>query len=122
MRKYNLICPIRKVNPYRKMAKAIKTDSIAPNLVNRPFEDHGPGKILLTDITYLKVLNGRFSYLSTIKDAFTKQILAYRVSDCLSMDFVLETMKDLKQNHADNLQPNCILHSDQGVHVRQEVV
>ncbi len=93
-----------------------RVDSIAKNLVNREFEEHGSGKILLTDITYLKLLNGSFMYLSTVKDAFTKQILAYRVSDSLSIDFVLDKMKDLKENHGDSLQPNCTIHSDQGTH------
>jgi len=51
MRKYGLICPIRKANPYRRMATALKTNNIAENLVNREFEDHGPRSILLTDIT-----------------------------------------------------------------------
>ncbi len=51
MRKYNLQCPIRKANPYRRMAKAMATAYTAPNIVNREFEEHGPRKILLTDIT-----------------------------------------------------------------------
>jgi transposase InsO family protein len=116
MRKYKLICPIRKANPYRRMAKAMKENSIAPNIVKRQFREHGAGKILLTDITYLKKLNGQFSYLSTVKDAYTKQILAYRVSDSLNMDFVLETMADLKLKHGKNLDPECVIHSDQGTH------
>lgn len=51
MKKYGLFCPVRKANPYRRMAKALKTNSIAPNLLNREFESHGPRKALLTDIT-----------------------------------------------------------------------
>ena len=52
MSKYSLKCPIRKANPYRRMAKAMKTDRVCENLVNREFQGHGPGKILLTDSTY----------------------------------------------------------------------
>lgn len=29
MNKYGLVCPIRKANPYRRMAKAIKTNNVA---------------------------------------------------------------------------------------------
>lgn len=32
MQKYGLKCPIRKANPYRRMAKAIRTSHVAPNL------------------------------------------------------------------------------------------
>ena len=52
MRKYNLVCPIRKANPYRRMAKALKTSDYADNLLERQFETCGPGYVLLTDITY----------------------------------------------------------------------
>ncbi len=40
MNKYNLFCPIRKANPYRRMAKAMTTAYVAPNLLNREFETH----------------------------------------------------------------------------------
>lgn len=53
MRKYGLICPIRKANSYRRMATALKTNNVAENLVNREVEEHGPRSILLTDITYI---------------------------------------------------------------------
>ncbi|WP_367614188.1 IS3 family transposase [Allobaculum sp. Allo2] len=53
MRKFNLECPIRKANPYRRIAKALRTDNVSENLVRREFEEHGPRTILLTDITYI---------------------------------------------------------------------
>ena len=52
MRKYGLKCPIRKANPYRRMAKALATNTVAENVVNRDFR-RGVRKVLLTDITYL---------------------------------------------------------------------
>lgn len=80
MKKYGLMCNIRKANPYRRMAKAIKTNNVADNLVKREFEKYGPRRILLTDITYVP-FDGRFCYLSAIIDAFTKQILSYVLSE-----------------------------------------
>lgn len=115
MRKYGLFCPIRKANPYRRMAKVLKTDKVAPNLVNREFRTHGAGKILLTDITYLK-FQERFLYLSVIKDAYTMQILSYELSDSLEVDFVLETIKKLSMNYLCDLDTEVIIHSDQGCH------
>ena len=52
MKKFNLYCPIRKANPYRRMAKELKTDAISENIVNREFKKE-PRGIILTDITYL---------------------------------------------------------------------
>ena len=115
MKKYNLICQIRKANPYRRMAKALKTSNVAENLVNREFTKYGPRKILLTDITYIPY-NGKFCYLSTILDAFTKQILAYVLSDSLEVDFVLETVNILIEKHGIDITTETIIHSDQGCH------
>ena len=115
MNKYGLKCPVRQANPYRRMAKAIQTNAIAKNHVNREFRDHGPRKILLTDITYIR-LNEDFCYLSVIKDAFTMQVLAYQLSMSLEVDFVLETVKQLLRNHLCSLDATTIIHSDQGCH------
>lgn len=115
MKKYGLICSIRKANPYRRMAKAIKTNNVADNLVKREFEKYGPRKILLTDITYIP-FDGRFCYLSTIIDAFTKQILSYVLSESLEVDFVLETVNLMIEKHGVSLTTESIIHSDQGCH------
>ena len=115
MEKYNLVCPIRRPNPYRQMAKALKTCNVAENLLNREFESYGPRMVLLTDITYLRY-NETFAYLSTILDAFTKEILSYVLSDSLEVDFVLETVNQLIENHGISLHAETIVHSDQGPH------
>lgn len=115
MKKYNLYCPIRKANPYRRMAKAIKTSNYADNLLQREFECYGPRYVLLTDITYIPY-NGTFAYLSTILDAYTKQILAYVLNDSLEVDFVKETVEILVRDHGISLHKETLIHSDQGVH------
>lgn len=115
MHKFNLCCPIRKANPYRRMAKALKTSNVADNLLQREFESYGPRMVLLTDISYLPY-NGTFAYLSTILDAYTKQILSYVLSPSLEVDFVLETVNQLIENHGISLHAETIVHSDQGCH------
>ena len=117
MHKYGLRCPVRKANPYRRMAKAIQKGSVADNLVKREFRLHGPRKVLLTDITYIPY-NGTFAYLSVIKDAFTEQVLAYRLSSSLKVDFVLDTVRDLAENHIEVKDSSFMIHSDQGFHYR----
>ena len=81
MKKFNIICPIRKANPYRRMAKDTQEHRTCPNLLKRQFKQGVVGKVLLTDITYLTYHHGKRAYLSTIKDAETDEILAYEVSD-----------------------------------------
>ena len=114
MRKYGLFCPIRRANPYRRMAREMQTSTIAANVVNREFK-RGPRKVLLTDITYLFFKNGK-CYLSTILDAFTHEVLAYRVSLSFKVDFVLETTDQLIAEYGSTLDNETIVHSDQGCH------
>ena len=114
MKKFNLVCPIRKANPYRRMAKALATSNVAPNIVKREFKQE-PRKVLLTDITYLFFEGGK-CYLSTILDAFTHEILAYQLSMSLKVDFVLDTVDQLVEQHGCTLDNETIVHSDQGCH------
>lgn len=115
MKKYNLFCPIRKANPYRRMAKALKTNNVADNILNREFKEHGPRMVLLTDITYIPYNNTK-CYLSVILDAFTKEILSYVLSESLEVDFVLETVNQLIEKHGISLSTKTLVHSDQGCH------
>lgn len=115
MHKYELSCPIRKENPYRRMAKALRTNVVADNHIKREFKKHGPRTVLLTDITYIPLKDG-FCYLSVILDAFTMQVLSYQLSNSLEMDFVLDTVKQLFQNHGCSITDKTYIHSDQGCH------
>ena len=115
MEKFHLSCPVRGPNPHRQLAKAIRTNNVADNLLQREFEAYGPRMVLLTDITYIP-FDGRFAYLSTILDAFTKQILSYVLSSSLEVDFVLQTVEQLMAEHGISFHAETILHSDQGCH------
>lgn len=115
MKKYGLKCPIRKENPYRQMAKALRTNTVAPNRVARNFHGFGVRKVLLTDITYL-FYNGGKCYLSTILDAMTREVLAYQLSQSLEVAFVLDTVDALVRDYGSQLDNETIIHSDQGCH------
>lgn len=112
MNKYELHCKIRKTNPYKKMIKATSEHRVHNNHLNRNFNQNTPYKVLLTDITYLKY-NGKISYLSAILDGSTKQIVAYKVSKNLKIDFVLDTIDQL---NGIKLPDGVLIHSDQGAH------
>lgn len=115
MHKYGLKCPFRGPNPYRQMAKALRTNTVFPNKVNRQFLASGVRKVLLTDISYIFYDKG-VCYLSTILDAFTREVLAYQVSQNLEVSFVLRTVETLVREHGSTLDDTTIVHSDQGCH------
>jgi len=116
MKKYEIFCPIKKANPYRRMMKATKEHTVLSNLLNREFKQNIPGKVLLTDITYLFYGNGNKAYLSTIKDGSTNEILAYNLSDRLTLDIATDTVHKLINDGQFNLSKEAFIHSDQGVH------
>ncbi|WML25343.1 IS3 family transposase [Neobacillus sp. OS1-33] len=115
MNKYEIICPHRKANPYKKIAKATKEHQVVPNKLNREFKQGIPGKVLLTDITYLPY-NGDMAYLSAIKDASTNELLAYHVSDRITLDIATKTIDKLMKNKKISLHSEAFIHSDQGSH------
>ena len=116
MKKYEIVCPIRKANPYRRMLKATQEHRALPNLLKRQFKQDVPGKVLLTDITYLFYGRGQKAYLSTIKDGSTNEILAYHVSDRMTMDLATDTLLKLKKNRRFKKVEGALIHSDQGTH------
>jgi len=118
MNKYKLFCPIRKINPYKQMAKALDESTVAPNVLKRHFKDMGPRYVILTDITYLFYGNCQKCYVSVMKDAYTNEILGYAVSSSMEEDFVLDTVKMCMSNHKHEIPQNALIHSDQGFHYK----
>lgn len=95
--------------------KATQEHTVVPNLLERNFKQSEPGKVLLTDITYLKY-RGRTAYLSVVLDASTNEVLAHHVTDHLRMPLVTETLKKLKRNKRVKLMKDTLINSDQGAH------
>lgn len=83
-----------------------------PNLYNGKIPD-GPNQVWVADITYIRLFNGDFLYLSLLTDAYSHKIVGWYLSDTLSMQGSLEALKqalvDLPDNHS------LIHHSDRGV-------
>jgi putative transposase len=116
MRKFNLVAKIRQINPYRKMAKATQEHKTLSNLLDRKFDQGEPGKVLLTDITYVYYGSAQPAYLSCVKDATTKEIVTHHLSRNLKMNIVYDTLKKLSDSLNGMVHPEAILHSDQGFH------
>lgn len=116
MKKYNLLCKIRVANPYKQIAKATQEHKTCANKLDRQFDQQEPHKVLLTDITYIYFKNGRKAYLSVVKDGASREALAYHLSTSLKMDIVYTTLDKLSEREDFIPHPDCILHSDQGVH------
>ncbi|ULO06031.1 IS3 family transposase [Paenibacillus sp. 19GGS1-52] len=116
MKKFNIVCPHRKPNPYKRMAKATKEHRTLPNRLQRDFKKGIPGLGLLTDITYLPHGRSEIAYLSTLLDASTGEILSYNVSNRLTLDIATDTIDALMKQKRVKLHKDVFIHSDQGSH------
>ena len=67
------------------------------NKLNRDFQAEKPLEKLVTDITYLYFGSCK-RYLSSIMDLYNhnREIVAYTISDCQDIDFVLDTLNQLE--------------------------
>jgi len=116
MKKYGLFCKIRKANPYRRMMKALQTNCVFDNQLNREFKQTVPRKIFLTDITYLFYNHGKRAYLSSIMDLATREIGSHKVSETMNIPFVLDSVHILADETSIPMAKDAYIHSDQGAH------
>lgn len=101
--------------PIQAYGKGTENQQCRGELLGRRFTEYSSRKVLLTDITYIPY-NGTFAYLSTVLDAYTKQILSYVMSDSLEVEFVLATVRKVTKDHGIELSKETLIHSDQGCH------
>jgi len=111
-REYDLLSIIRRKNPYKKIQKATQEHRICKNIIDRDFGWTEVFKKLWTDISYL-YYNWTKAYLSILKDMISWEIISYELSPNLWLKFVLNTIKEAKENF--NLKW-AIIQSDQWFH------
>ncbi|MDP3058901.1 MAG: IS3 family transposase, partial [bacterium] len=116
MREYGLITQIRRMNPYKQMAKATQEHRTLPNVLDRNFTQETPYRAFGTDITYLRDGNGQRSYLSVLRDIASGEVVSHYVSSSLGMDLSLELLKQAVNTLGEKTLNGALIHSDQGFH------
>lgn len=119
MKKYGLVCKIRRKKLYRNTFSEKRIEHIFPNQLNTTFDCMKPDTIFHTDITYIKYAhNNKTAYLSAAKDEATREIPAFKVSRTLEMPFVMDTLQQLGKI---SITSGAIIHSDQGAHYTSNI-
>lgn len=114
MRFLKLKAKVRKKNFRYKLSSGILRYD---NILNRNFQTTGLNQKLGTDVTYLTTQNKTY-YLSIVKDFHNNEILDYKLSSNLNLEFVF---KNIVQAWVNAGQPKTwILQSDQGFHYTNE--
>jgi len=102
------------IKTYRRKKQFIKLDdlgnpaSIYQNLIKNSCA-FKPNTIFVGDFTYLRV-NGKFLYLATFLDQFTREIVGFSISSKHNKMLVIEALLDAIKNVG---KPQ-IIHTDQG--------
>lgn len=95
-----------------------KTPDCRPDLVQRDFRAHAPGRLWVADITYVRTLSG-FAYTAFVVDVYSRKIVGVAKrstmrTDALPMKALEHALTNEGRNHGNQL----IHHSDRGQPVR----
>ena len=107
--------PLRTRKPPFKPEDKNQAPMDIPNLLKETTID-APNIAYASDFTYLPYF-GKFIYLATIEDVFTREILGWEVSTKHNTDLVAQAMKNALRY---NLAPK-LAHSDQGSEYRSRI-
>ncbi len=85
----------------------------SPNLLrDRLNEATGRGEVLVGDITYLPLQNGKFCYLATFQDKFTRRIVGWQVSSNMTAQLVIDAFAQARRRGL--IGRGAIIHTDRG--------
>ena len=106
------------VRAKRKKKFVVTTDSehqlkVSPNLLKQNFRTSMPGKVWVSDLTYIRTKNG-WSYLTVILDLYDRKVVGWSLSK--GMKTIETTIPALRMALINRTpEKDLIFHSDRGV-------
>ena len=98
----------------RKVRTTVPEPSATPvaDLFGRDFTAAEPGVKYMGDITYLPVGDGRFLYLATVLDCFSRRVVGYSIADHMHTELVADALR-MARDVRGSLE-DALFHSDHG--------
>jgi transposase InsO family protein len=85
----------------------------SPNLLAEvKISECAAGKIIIGDITYVPLRNGRWGYLAVWQDKVTRRIVGWSLSDSMTAELVISSLQ--KAINRGLVKAGAIVHSDRG--------
>ncbi len=111
MRKQSLtaICPKRFVP---RTTDSKHDFGYSPNLLKAAGEPQEKGQVIVGDITYLPLQNGKFCYLATFQDKFTRRVVGWQVSANMTAQLVIDAFNRARSRGL--IKRGAIIHTDRG--------
>lgn len=85
----------------------------SPNLLAElKIEECAIGKVIIGDITYLPLRNGKFCYLAIWQDKVTRRIIGWSVADSMTAELIISALA--KAIRKGLVKAGAMIHSDRG--------
>lgn len=109
MREKKLVA--RRKRPFRRTTDSKHDSPIAPNVLERNFEQEEPNKVWVTDVTYIFTAEG-WLYLAVMIDLFSRRVVGWATSDTNDRALALDAL--YQALHARHPGAGLVHHSDRG--------
>jgi transposase InsO family protein len=98
----------------KKVRTTVPEPSATPvaDLFGRDFTAPEPGVKYMGDITYLPVGDGKFLYLATVLDCFSRRVVGYSIADHMRTELVADALR-MARDVRGSLE-GALFHSDHG--------
>jgi len=97
---------------YRATTDSKHSEPVCKNLLNRNFSVSAPNTVWVSDITYLRTLQG-WAYLVVFIDLYSRKVVGWSLSDSLSHHFVCKALWQAINRRRP--EKGLMIHSDRGV-------
>ncbi|MFK0022650.1 IS3 family transposase [Streptomyces sp. NPDC090798] len=84
-----------------------------PDLPRRNFTASAPNRAWVGDITYLPIAGGKFLYLATVSDVYSRRLLGWSMADHMRAELVTDALKTAVRTRGGRVD-DVIFHSDHG--------
>lgn len=104
---------LRAIQPRSFVPKTTVSDNrrASPNLLKEA-DPLRPGEVLVGDITYLPLINGKWCYLASWQDKVSKRVVGWSVGMRMTDDLVIDALN--KAIIRGLVRKDAIIHSDRG--------
>ena len=110
MKKLEIKSIVVKKYQYQKNQGAVPDDK--ENILNRDFSADTVFKKLVTDITYIHVVNEGWTYLASVMDLYDRKIIGWAYGKNITAELATQAVKNACLNIPDTT--GIVLHSDLG--------
>ncbi len=101
----------RRKRRFRRTTDSNHDSPIAPNVLERDFEQNAPNKVWVTDVTYIFTAEG-WLYLAVMLDLFSRRVVGWATSDTNDRVLALDALNQALR--ARRPRAGLVHHSDRG--------